>query len=176
MIVTIMIICAAVLGAMGAFPPNDTTSLQISSRAFVASENQQSTRDYEWVTDTGSNRFVTNDVRDFDRGSIVYKNTRVLVGSGEIVSPCEGTVTILCRSTGRLIQCRNTLLLANCEKKLMPARPFLRKGCNLTMSEEHGVQLFDEQGEIIMQGKEIDGLYYYDVVTVREGSAVHPSA
>ena len=57
----------------------------------------------------------------------------------------------------------------------MTARPFLRKGCNLTMSESDGVRLCEKNGEVIMQGKEIDGLYYYDVETIRGDPAVLPA-
>ena len=41
----------------------------------------------EWVVDTGSNRFVTNDIHDFVPGSVKYVNTRVLVGNGHVISP-----------------------------------------------------------------------------------------
>ena len=120
---------------------------------------------WQWVVDTGSNRFATNDVKDFKPGSVRYINTRVLVGNGYVISPCEGTVMIKCHTNGKLIECTHTLLLPDCDKKLMPARPFLKKGCTITISEADGVTMLDPNGEPFMHGREIDGLYYYNVST-----------
>ena len=122
---------------------------------------------YEWVADTGSNRFATNDVNDFVNGSIHPGNTRVMVGSGFVISPCTGIVMIRSHATGKLIACTNTLLLPDCGKKLMPAHPFLDKDCTMTMSKKHGVTMLDPDGEIMMNGTHKDGLYYYNVSTAR---------
>ena len=122
---------------------------------------------FEWVADTGSNRFATNDVNDFVPESIRPVNTRVMVGSGFVISPCVGTVMVRSHATKNLIACTNTLLLPDCGKKLMPAHPFLEKGCEMKMNKNHGVTMLDHNGKILMNGTHKDGLYYYNVSSVR---------
>jgi len=130
----------------------------------------------EWVVDTGSNRFVTNDVCDFVPGSIKYVNSRVLVGNGHVISPCEGTVMIRSHTNGALIECTRTLLLSECDKKLMPARPFLRKGCTLQMSEKGGVKMIDPSGKTLLHGEEKQELYYYSVTTAQPAETSDPAS
>ena len=43
--------------------------------------------EYEWCCDSGTNRFVTNDMKDFLPQTVVWTQTRVAVGGGQIVSP-----------------------------------------------------------------------------------------
>ena len=127
--------------------------------------------DGEWIFDSGSNRFVTNDVLDFVPGSVTHVNTRVATGKGYVISPCVGTVMIRCAENGSLIECTKTLLLPECEKKLMPIQPFLKKKCSLIMSQDKGVILLLPDGKPLMRGDEKGGLYYWNVSTAhQEGS------
>ena len=71
---------------------------------------------------------------------------------------------VRCHASGRLIACTHTLLLRECGKKLMPAHPFLEKECTLSMSGKR-VLLLDANKDVILDGKEIDGLYYYNAST-----------
>ena len=50
--------------------------------------------EYEWCSDSGTNRFVTNNSHDFLPGSIVRDPVRVAVGGGSVTSPYTGTVRI----------------------------------------------------------------------------------
>ena len=78
---------------------------------------------YEWCSDTGTNRFVTNGCQDFVPGTFV--------GGGNATSPGYGTVIINSLDTDSTIQCNNVLLMPKCSKKLMPASNFIKKGCTL---------------------------------------------
>jgi hypothetical protein len=143
-----------------------STPARVSAKCFLHApvNNEELEQNYEWVTDTGSNRFITNDTNDFVPKSVRLVNTRVLVGNGVVISPCEGTVMVRCHASGRLIACTHTLLLRECGKKLMPAHPFLEKECTLSMSGKR-VLLLDANKDVILDGKEIDGLYYYNAST-----------
>lgn len=152
-----------------------TDQVHVSAKCYFNKSDGQLDHAYEWVTDTGSNRFITNDAKDFVPGTVRLVNTRVMVGSGTVISPCEGTVMIRCHASNKLIACTHTLLLSECDKKLMPARPFLQKGCTLSLSDEKGVVLLDADNEIIMDGKEVDGLYYYNVSTAHPEHDIPPS-
>ena len=70
--------------------------------------------DHEWCSDSGTNRFVTNDERDFVPGTIVYRDTVVSVGGGNVTSPMHGTVLIKSLDHGVTISCSKVLLIRGC--------------------------------------------------------------
>lgn len=119
----------------------------------------------EWCADSGSNRFVTNDMKDFVRDSVVYNHTQVAVAGGNTTAPCQGTV-LLTSSHGKVIQCNNVLFMPDCAKKLMPASVFTKKGCKL-MFEDDMVTLMTKDGDTIFSGVEEGGLYYYECYAVQ---------
>jgi hypothetical protein len=88
--------------------------------------------DFEWCSDTGTNRFVTNDENDFLPTSVTNINTKVCVGNGSYTCTKKGTVLVK-SAAGQVIACTNVLYMPNCGKKLMPATQFIRKGCTLTL-------------------------------------------
>jgi hypothetical protein len=122
--------------------------------------------EYEWCSDTGTNRFVTNDTRDFVPGTFVPTETVVAVGGGNATSPGYGTVIIKSVDTGTSIQCNNVLLMPKCSKKLMPASTFIQKGCTLTFYNYDKVSLRGSDKSIIFNGRDIGGLYYYHAKTI----------
>jgi hypothetical protein len=77
--------------------------------------------DLEWCSDPGTNRYVTNDINDFQLNSRKDTPTIVAVGGGNVTSPCSGTVLIKSLDHGCTIQCNNVLYIKECPKKLMPA-------------------------------------------------------
>jgi hypothetical protein len=48
----------------------------------------------------------------------------------------------------------------------MPATPFIRKGCTLTLYDNDKIKLSTAEVKHILSGKEIDGLYYFQCTTV----------
>ena len=132
-------------------------SATISESVYLCNQDHGSAAftDFEWCADTGTNRFVTNDRTDFVPSSIVTISTKVLVGNGSYTCTTQGTVLIR-NPAGKIIECHNTLYMPHCSTKLLPATPFVRKGCIFTLFE-----LQSAEGKLIMSGKEINGLYYY---------------
>ena len=126
---------------------------------------------YEWCFDSGTNRFITNDIEDFVPGSIIHKNSTVNVGSGVTISPMVGTVMIRSLDNDCVIKCMNVLYLPDCAIKLMPACKFLDKGCIITMQKPL-VEMRSKEGELMMNGCEFETLYYYHCETVRGSAAV----
>ena len=125
---------------------------------------------YEWCCDTGTNRFVTNDVRDFVPGSIRRSPINVAVGGGVVISPCSGTVRIKSINHNHVIECEDVLFLPECAKKLVPAYQFLNKGCSLSLSDNYVCLHKDKT--LILSGKEFGGLYYYHSQTERYQSNI----
>ena len=72
-------------------------------------------------------------MHDFIPGSIKYSATNVSVGNGNTVSPCTGSVVIHSIPHNTNIQCDNVLFMPQCRKKLIPATPFIRQNCTLTL-------------------------------------------
>ena len=62
----------------------------------------------EWIADSGSNRFVTNDRKDFVFGSEKEIKERVKVGGGVVTVSVSGTVDLLDLSTLEMISLSNT--------------------------------------------------------------------
>ena len=82
---------------------------------------------YEWCSDSGTNRFVTNDVSDFVPSTIVDIDTTVAVGGGTVVSHQSGTVMVKSLDFDHIIHCKDVLYMPTCGKKLMPAHQFIKK-------------------------------------------------
>ena len=122
--------------------------------------------DYEWCSDSGCNRFVTNDDRDFVPGSIVLNDVVVSVGGGTVVSPKSGTVMVRSAEHNQLIQCENVLFIKECGKKLMPVSTFTRKGCDVRFGQDK-VILTDPNNKTLLSGKRIGGLFYFNATTER---------
>jgi len=120
----------------------------------------------EWCSDSGTNRFVTNDMADFVPGSVVSTSTTVSVGSGNTSAPCYGDVMVQSTLNGSTVLCKNVLYLPDCPKKLMPCSPFVKKGCSYTL-ENDKVYLRDPEKNVILEGHDVGGLYYYHSRTVR---------
>jgi hypothetical protein len=53
---------------------------------------------------------------------------------------------------------------------LMPASPFIRKGCQLLISDYDKVTLRSKDGNPILSGHDIGGLYFYKCKTISNGS------
>ena len=128
---------------------------------------------YEWCADTGTNRFVTNDINDFVPGSVRHNSEVVSVGGGVVTSPCVGTVRIRSLDYNHVVECNNVLFLPSCAKKLMPAYQFLNKDCDMILRKGE-VHLRDKNKANIFSGKEIGGLYYYRSQTVHSSSLNSP--
>ena len=127
--------------------------------------------EYEWCADSGTNRFVTNDLHDFVSGTVVHSSTVVSVGSGNVTSPLSGTVRVLSLDHGCLVECRDVLYLPDCEKKLMPVSTFVKKGSSLLINDTDKINLTASNGSSIFSGREFDGLYHYRCKTVRDPDA-----
>lgn len=123
--------------------------------------------EYEWCCDTGTNRFVTNDLSDFVEGTVVHETTRVAVGGGTTDSPCNGSVLIRSLDFGHIIRCNKTLYMPACGKKLIPASPFIQQGCRLVLGDGVKVSLTSTTGDRLLEGKENGGLYYFHCATVK---------
>jgi hypothetical protein len=132
--------------------------------------------DYEWCSDSGTNRFVTNDRNDFVGGTICDTPTIVAVGGGNVTSPCFGTVIIESLDHGCTLQCLDVLFMPACSKKLMPASPFIKKGCSLVLDDFDKIKLRSGTGTSILSGREFGGLYYYRCKTVHTDTARAPTA
>ena len=131
--------------------------------------------EYEWCSDSGTNRFVTNNSHDFLPGSIVRDPVRVAVGGGSVTSPYTGTVRIKSLDHNRIIECTDVLFLPNCGKKLIPAFQFVQNGCNLRYfkspdSNIHRVELTDESGAPVLSGSEFGGLFHFRSKTLHTDS------
>lgn len=135
----------------------------VSAAAYTVADSS----DFEWCCDTGTNRFVTNDFNDFRPGSTQHVNTVVAVGSGTVTVKCQGTVHVQNPTTGVTIACTHVLYMPTCAKKLMPAQPFLKQGCSISLHDFNQIKLVDKHGTVVFDGKEDGGLYYYHSRTLR---------
>jgi hypothetical protein len=128
------------------------------------------TSHFEWCSDSATNRFVTNDANDFVPGSVKQHATTVAVGGGKTSSPCYGDVLVESTNHNVVVLCKDVLFMPNCPIKLMPASPFVKKGCSLTFSDYDKVFLRDSEGKSIFSGVEIDGIYFYQSKTFFDNS------
>lgn len=123
--------------------------------------------------DSGTNRFVTYELEDLVPNSIQWVKTRVGVGSGFTESPCYGSMVLKTPRRKRPMICQKTLFLPKCGKKLVPTFPFVTRGLSVSFENLNQVNIRDKCGEIIIDGKERDGLYYLNCKIVRAQSP-HP--
>jgi hypothetical protein len=138
----------------------------VQSSSYFDQENPLDTsKDLVWVADSGTNRFVTNDINDFISGSVVQNPLKVAVGGGYTTSPCSGSVLVQSLNHGVTIRCDKVILLPHCAKKLMPALQFTKKGCTLEFGEK--VTLRAKDGKPILSGPEIGGLFYFRAKTIK---------
>lgn len=98
---------------------------------FVESDRTQ------WISDGGSNCFVTNDINDFIINSVVEKDVSVGVGSGTVHCKHVGDVLLLDVETGQTFLFQGVHLLPNCGKKLVSEARLDLRGCRVT--KEDGV-------------------------------------
>ena len=140
-------------------------------------KNKDDRAQYEWCSDSGTNRFVTNNLDDFVQGSVKSVQTNVNVGGGRITSKFVGTVRVRSldhgKGTGHIIECNDVLYIPTCGKKLMPASNFVRKGCTLKFSDLDKVHLTDKHNAPILSGKEDGGLYFFHCETEYQHTTKH---
>ena len=122
-----------------------------------------------WCCDTGTNRFVTNDLADFVPNSIKIVSVPVTVGSGTITATKTGTVHLQ-TGTGHHIVAKDCLYLPSCSKKLIPASPLIKRGLTLTISPAttdiaERATYTSSSGEVVLEGKLNGGLYLFDCQT-----------
>ena len=152
----------------------DLTVATVSEAVYICKQDGGGAAyaDFEWCSDTGTNRFVTNDRADFIPTSIMKISTKVAVGNGSYTCDQQGTVLIR-SAAGQTIACSNVLYMPKCGKKLMPATPFVRKGCKLTLYDNDKIKLCTAEGKTVLTGKEIEGLYYFECKTI-DPSTISP--
>ena len=170
-----VVICVifACLASYAVAAPTLSPPSYVRTSSYFNSNGMESSTECEWVADTGTNRFVTNDPKDFIPGTVVHTPITVAVGGGTTDSPCSGSVLIFSQEHDITIRCDDVLLLPKCAKKLMPAHQFTKKGCTLEFGTE--VHLRSKEGVAILSGPEIGGLFYFRARTVKN-SEVPPSA
>jgi hypothetical protein len=149
---------------------------QVQGTIFVMSDapTQRDTQ-YEWCSDSGANRFVTNNEHDFVPGTVVLQDSIIAVGGGTVTSHKTGTVRVMSADHNHCVSCTNVLYLPECSKKLMPASTFVRQGCTLSYHDTDQVSLLNPKGILIFSGKEIDGLYYFRASTVTQDQTELPT-
>ena len=143
---------------------SSTIQPSVVATYLVGQGDTSTTRGFGWCADTGTNRFVTNDINDFLPDSISDINLTVGVGNGTYVVKKQGDVVVE-NHMGKTIRCTKVLFMPNCAKKLMPMSPFDQAGCKLEIIEGN-INLSSAKGESILRGKQIDGLYYFQVKTI----------
>ena len=126
------ILLLAVFAALASYAlaaPAQSTSSYVRSSSYFNSDCKDSL-ELEWLADPGTNRFVTNNIKDFIPGTIVYSPLNVAVGGGTTTSPCAGSILVFSLDHNITIRC-DDVILPQCAKKLMPAYQFTKKGCTL---------------------------------------------
>ena len=176
-LVFVLLLLACSIQVLAWQAPTDTSTHgnTITSRLYFNNDTvsrapsvSELSSDYEWCADSGTNRFVTNDLLDFVPGTVVHSSTVVSVGSGNVTSPMSGTVRVESLDHGCLVECRDVLYLPDCEKKLMPVSTFVKKGSSLLINDTDKINLTARNGSSIFSGREFDGLYHYRCKTVRD--------
>ena len=137
----------------------------VQASSFLADGHNALGETFEWCSDSGTNRFVTNNCNDFIKGSQVDFDTNVAVGGGSVTSPSYGNVLV--QSLGHKIMFKDVLYIPECGKKLVPTSPFVQKGFTVTYQNQT-VSVLKPNGDALFSGEEIGGLYYFNCETVRE--------
>lgn len=137
----------------------------VQASSFLADGHNALGETFEWCSDSGTNRFVTNNCNDFIKGSQVDFDTNVAVGGGSVTSPSYGNVLV--QSLGHKIMFKDVLYIPECGKKLVPTSPFVQKGFTVTYQNQT-VSVLKPNGDALLSGEEIGGLYYFNCETVRE--------
>ena len=83
----------AALASYALAAPAQSTSSYVRSSSYFNSDCKDSL-ELEWLADPGTNRFVTNNIKDFIPGTIVYSPLNVAVGGGTTTSPCAAWVNL----------------------------------------------------------------------------------
>ena len=96
-------------------------------------------------------------------------NTKVAVRGESVMSRKTGTVMIRSLDHKHIIHCKDVLYIPECEKKLLPAYQFIRKGCTLTFADNK-VRMSNKDRQPMFDGMEIGGLYFFRAETVRNQS------
>jgi hypothetical protein len=95
-----------------AVPP--TADAVISEAAYFSGAdnggNNSAGSQFQWLCDTGCNRFVTNNRSDFIPTSITKSTTVVAIGSGSVTCEIQGTVLIR-NPQGKTIACSSALYI-----------------------------------------------------------------
>ena len=89
-IVIFVIFASLASYALAAPTPNS----YVRTSSYFNSDDDGVSAECEWLADTGTNRFVTNNMSDFIPGTIVHSPVTVAVGGGTTNSPCCGSVLI----------------------------------------------------------------------------------
>jgi hypothetical protein len=145
------------------------TIIAVLSFKVMAVSNTDPFQHFEWVADTGTNRFVTNTLSDFIPSSIREISTPVNVGNGRYVVKKEGTVVVR-TPNGNTIACKRVLYMPKCGKKLMPATSFVRQGCTIILKDDK-IRLMAPDNSVLLEGREIQGLYYFECRTCHNDEA-----
>ncbi len=163
------ILLALVVGLLTAWASIGSDGAQVNPKVYYNTAGKWNP-EKEWCSDSGTNRFVTNDVGDFIPGSIKRQSNVVSVGNGKAVSPMVGDVLIKSLDYGTIIRCTDVLLLPNCGAKLMPNSPFVRRGCEVRMYDRDKITMTGPSGGPLFEGIERQGLYYFNCTTVHVDS------
>jgi hypothetical protein len=163
-IILLVVLAAFTSYALAGPAPSHSSYVRASSYFNSDCENA-GILELEWLADTGTNRFVTNDINDFIPGTVVYSPLNVAVGGGTTNSPCSGAVLVFSLDHNITIRCDDVILLPKCAKKLMPAHQFTKKGCTLEFGTE--VHLRSKEGAPILSGPEVGGLFYFRAKTIQ---------
>ena len=113
----------------------------------------------EWIADSGSNRFVTNDRKDFVFGSEKEIKERVKVGGGVVTVSVSGTVDLLDLSTLEMISLSNTNYMPDCGRKLLSEGRMDMAG--YAINKKDGVcKIISPSGQVISQAHLDDEILY----------------
>lgn len=170
----VLLLAISFLTTAAAAPCQHTGQSFVAASSYLNTDGTATVPDqYQWCADTGTNRFVTNDINDYLPDSIRHNREDVAVGGGVVTSPCVGTVRVRSLDYNHVVECNNVLFLPTCAKKLMPAYQFLNQNCEMILRKGE-VHLRDKNKSNIFSGKEIGGLYYYRTQTVHASSLNSP--
>jgi hypothetical protein len=94
------------------------------------SSNENDGRDL-WICDNGSNRHVTNDIRDYVEGTIRPISAEVKTGMGAGKVTKEGNVMMFAKDTGTRFMLKNVIYLPLSDRKVISELRLLRNKCRV---------------------------------------------